>query len=584
MGIFDFFKKKDNNEKRNETSNKKFTKEEVDDLVLTALNLLCDTVSTSEDAKKLIVSKGYEEKQAEIIVSRANQLYLKHFQDKTTNNSENLKESENLTSKKTLNELYAEKNNSKKTLNELFAEKHKSKQPEESASNKTALSDVSDIFTKNQKGIEDSKFNTTQFQNEACALALWKLKENNLKPNVAIYELKKVGLNDKQINLILERVNKHLNQDVNDSHSINSGIDDAKFNDEGYQNEILDYAQKLYFQNNHRYETVQQELFKDGLSPKQVKEVICKLEKRNSEMVNEFQQELDSGRIIEIKITPNPEHTKENVDKDQVDKYIGYGAYQMERGDLENALELFDKALELDENATLAYANKGSLYSLKNENEKALFFLNKALDIEPSHKEILDNKVELVFEMFKENKFDESQFINEIKGVLVNDPENPNALIYVIQFYLKNNHINDAVISVKRLFSNYYSENIAIQLMLDTFDKLTENEALEQFASMEIEVTDEAEYQLYYNKGLYLKGKRKYEEAIRVFDKLNKIKVFSWNYYQMAIMKNLEGKTDESLELLKTTFGLEPGLQEDAKNFPELQNLWSHPKFIEITG
>lgn len=432
--------------------------------------------------------------------------------------------------------------------------------------------------------IDEALFNSTQFQNEVYALALWKLEGNNLKPNVAIYELKKVGLNEEQINLVLERVKKHLNQEVNDSHSVNSGIDDAKFDSEVYQNEILDYAQKLYFQNNHRYEIVKHELFKDGLSSKQAEEIVSKLENKNSEMINDFQEKLDSGIITEMKIKPNPEHTKGNVDKDQVDKYIGYGAYQMERGDLDNALELFDKAIELDETATLAYANKGKLYYEKNESEKALFFINKALDLEPKHKQILDNKVDLVFEMFQENKIDEFKFINEIKGVLINDPENPNALIYVIQFYLKNNQINEAVLSVKRLFLNYYSEGITIQLMLDTYGKLTENEALEQFDLMAIEVTEEAEYQLYYNKGLYLKGKRKYEEAIQVFDKLNKIKVFSWNYYQMAIIKNLEGKTDESLELLKTTFGLEPGLREDAKNFPELQNLWPLPKFIEITG
>lgn len=431
--------------------------------------------------------------------------------------------------------------------------------------------------------IDEALFNTTQFQNEACALALWKLKENDLKPNIAIYELKKIGLNDEQIKIILARVKKHLNQELNYAHSANSGIDDTKFNNAAYQNEILDYAQKLYFQNNQRYEIVKNELFKDGLSSKQAEEIVSKLEKKNSEMVNDFQQELDSGRIAEIKITPNPEHTKGNVGIDQVDKYIGYGAYQTDRGYLDNALELFDKAIELDENATLAYANKGKLYSLKNENEKALFFLNKALDLEPKHKQILDNKVDLVFEMFQENKMDESQFINEIKGILVNDPENPNALIYVIQFYLKNNQINEAVLSVKRLFLNYYSEGITIQLMLDTYGKLAEKEASEQFYLIENEVNEEVKYQLNYNKGLYLKGIKKYDEAIQVFDKLNKVKKFSWNYYQMAIMKNLQGITDESIELLKTTFSLELGLKEDAKNFPELQNLWSNPKFIEIT-
>lgn len=440
-----------------------------------------------------------------------------------------------------------------------------------------------DFFKSKKQGIEDSVFNSDQFQNETCALALWKLKENNLNPNVAIYELKKVGLNDGQINFIIEKAKKYLDYDLNNSYSTNSGIDDIKFRREDYQNEILDYAQKLYFQNNHRYEIVKHELLKDGLNTNQADEIVCKLQEKNSQMVNEFQEKLDSGEISEIKIKPNPEHTKGNITEDQVDKYIGYGAYQMERGDLDNAMELFNKAIELDENATLAYANMGKLYSLKNDNLKALHFINKALEIEPNHRQILDNKIDVIYELLVENKINQTEFIDNVKDVLQIDSENPNALIYIIQFYLKENKVENAVDSVKKLFTNYYSENITIQLMLTAFSKLTEEQALKQFDIIENEVNEEAKYQLKYNKGIYLKGIGKFDEAIQLYDNLNKIQEFSWNFYQMGIMKNLQGKTNECLELLEITFSLEPELKEDAKNFPELQNLWTNPMFIELT-
>lgn len=440
-----------------------------------------------------------------------------------------------------------------------------------------------DFFNKKQKGIKDSKFNSTQFQHEICALALWKLEENNLNPNVAIYELRKIGLSPEQIDFVIEKTKTFLNKDLNVSQPHNHGVEINKFRSEDYQKEILEYAQKLYFQNNHRYEIVKHELFKDGLNREQADEIVEKLEKRNSEMVDDFQEKLDSGFISEIKIHPNPEHTKGNVDKDQVDKYIGFGAYQMDRGDLDNALELFDKAIELDEKATLAYANKGKLYALKNDNEKALFFTDKALDLEPNHKQIIDSKVDIVFDLFQESKIDESEFITHIKDILVKDSENPNALIYIIQYYLKNNQIDVALQSVKNLFKNYYKEHVTIQLMLDTIGQLSEEEALNQFDLIEKEVNEEAKYQLNYNKGLYLKGIGKFDEAIKLYSDLNKVQEFSWNYYQMGIMKNLQGKTDESIELLKTTFNLEPELKEDAKNFQELENLWSNSKFIEIT-
>ena len=106
---------------------------------------------------------------------------------------------------------------------------------------------------------------------------------------------------------------------------------------------------------------------------------------------------------------------------------------------------------------------------------------------------------------------------------------------------------------------------------------------MKQFDIIENESGEEAKYQLKYNKGLYLKGIGKYDEAILLYDQLNAVQPFSWNYYQMAIMKNLQGKTSECLELLKTTFELEPELKEDARNFPQLQNLFANPEFINIT-
>ncbi|WP_294247475.1 hypothetical protein, partial [uncultured Chryseobacterium sp.] len=64
-----------------------------------------------------------------------------------------------------------------------------------------------DFFKKKKQektGIENLKFNSVEFQNHICALALWKLKENNMNPNIAVYEMKKVGLNEEQVHIILE--------------------------------------------------------------------------------------------------------------------------------------------------------------------------------------------------------------------------------------------------------------------------------------------------------------------------------------------------------------------------------------------
>ena len=166
---------------------------------------------------------------------------------------------------------------------------------------------------------------------------------------------------------------------------------------------------------------------------------------------------------------------------------------------------------------------------------------------------------------------------------MTKDSINPNALIYIIQYYLKQNQTELALKSLKKLFVNYYKESITIQLMLNTFNQLSEEETLIQFTEFKSENNAEANYQLNCNKGLYLKGSEKLDEAIKVFNELNTIQKFSWNYYQIAIIKNLQGKAEGCLDFLETTFSLEPELKEDAKNFPELQNLKSNPKFIELT-
>lgn len=88
MGIFDFFKKKENNQR-------KLTKEQVDDLILISLNLLCDHVSTIEDVEKLLKEKGLDDRQIYIIASKANELYQKHFVDKTDKSQNNQAVSDN---------------------------------------------------------------------------------------------------------------------------------------------------------------------------------------------------------------------------------------------------------------------------------------------------------------------------------------------------------------------------------------------------------------------------------------------------------------------------------------------------------
>ena len=58
-----------------------------------------------------------------------------------------------------------------------------------------------DFFKKKTIGIDDTTFNSTEFQTEICHLTKRKLEEHNFRPEIAVYELKKRGLDDTQIKI-----------------------------------------------------------------------------------------------------------------------------------------------------------------------------------------------------------------------------------------------------------------------------------------------------------------------------------------------------------------------------------------------
>ena len=634
MGIFDFFKK--SNKQQDDSSAKKFTKEEVDTLVLTALNVFCNGVSTADDVMAMLKGKGYDDRQALVITERAQSLYDKHFAEK-------------------VQETLPVKN---KSLNEIYAEK--------------------------------------------------RLQHNGVLPTTKFTK--------------------------------------EQFNTEQFQVEMVALAESTYFQNNQNIGTVKHVLLKEGLSPAQAETIITKFSALNKNRVNEFEDKLASGEISIGAITPNPAHQPGNVDATQIDKYIGYGAFQMQNQNYSNAIELFNKAIELGDQTGLAYANLGSVHHELGDYQKAIeaydrsiqlnpkdarFFVNKALSLQelndneaailnykksieidqnnatalnnlgvllisnnnyaealpyfeqvlklhPNDSDALINKVsalirvdldqaltlyvsidqaidlteieiqlidtllgkdpENVVSSFLENRYQstknaryiklqalvlykidklagfellsnylalhptdrmaidlkvnfafellatigEHKFIHAIDECLVMDSQNPTALAYKVQTLLKQQHISAALDKVEQLFAIHYPQQYVLTLFNQVYSKLQKEEALARFESFANQLDSDAKYQLGYMKGLYLKNFKDYDEAIALFSELNEERKFSWNYYQIAIMENLRGNVEKCLLNLKRTFELEPELKEDARHFHELENLQHNPNFLSL--
>ncbi|MGH1334517.1 MAG: hypothetical protein ACRBFS_00200 [Aureispira sp.] len=88
-------------------------------------------------------------------------------------------------------------------------------------------------------------------------------------------------------------------------------------------------------------------------------------------------------------------------------------------------------------------------------------------------------------------------------------------------------------------------------------------------------------YQTEYQKGLELKSKHYFKEAIALWTSLNKLQEFSWNYYQIGILQNLLGE-EQCLQNLKKGIEMDAEIKEDAQSYPELDNLRTNPIFLKM--
>jgi len=116
--------------------------------------------------------------------------------------------------------------------------------------------------------------------------------------------------------------------------------------------------------------------------------------------------------------------------------------------------------------------------------------------------------------------------------------------------------------------------------VVDQYKTVEETSALAENLKLEVPGQD---YNIDYRKGLYLRGKKRYDEARDVFHSLNTQMEFAWNYYQLALINNETGNSQGCLEYLERTFELDPNLKRDALNLPELAALQGDRKFIQLT-
>lgn len=80
-----------------------------------------------------------------------------------------------------------------------------------------------------------------------------------------------------------------------------------------------------------------------------------------------------------------------NIGKD-LEELNEIGKTLIDEGKYEEAIECFDKALELDPTYIRAYNNKGCVFEALNKHEEAIECYDKAIELNPDDHETYNNK------------------------------------------------------------------------------------------------------------------------------------------------------------------------------------------------
>jgi tetratricopeptide (TPR) repeat protein len=124
-----------------------------------------------------------------------------------------------------------------------------------------------------------------------------------------------------------------------------------------------------------------------------------------------------------ILIFPNQIVFGQNQTDPLIREWSAIGISLMQEGKFIEAIEYFDKILEIEPNDSIALGNKGAALTQLNRHKDALLIYDKALQLDPTNTNILNNKAATLFNI---GKIDESlQTLDEILEI---EPGNANVL------------------------------------------------------------------------------------------------------------------------------------------------------------
>ena len=245
-------------------------------------------------------------------------------------------------------------------------------------------------------------------------------------------------------------------------------------------------------------------------------------------------------------------------------------------GKRKEAIEFLEQEYEHTKNSKLLRIKADFLY---NRNQyQAIAAYEEYLEINPNDAEAIEYRMILLSQTNQE-----VDFTKEIDRILAINPNSKNALFNKGYRLYAENRVEEALECYKRLYNLDKGNMEYVSYLLLAYGKMYAPEKLDDFAKELQEGNPDERYNIEYQRGMYYKAAKEYDKAILIFESQNQEYEFAWNYYQIAIIENVRGNTEQCFKYLKKTFELDPNLKDDAKQYHELQNLWENERFRALT-
>ena len=248
-------------------------------------------------------------------------------------------------------------------------------------------------------------------------------------------------------------------------------------------------------------------------------------------------------------------------EREELNYYYNRGDTFFDLGKFEDAIQNYDKAIELDSNVNSAcYYNRGTAYFSLGKFEDAIQDYNKAIDLNPNDDLSYSNRGNAYFSL---GKFEDAiQDYNKAIDLNPNDESvyynRGVAFIYLNEYEKAIENLSKAIDLNPNKDSTYYNRGIA-------FTNLSDSEkAIKDFNKAIDLNSNNASY--YNNRGTLYINQGNYDEAVKDFSKAIDLNpIFTFGYSNLGNLYNNLNKYEKAIKNLSKAIDLDPNFS-DAYN------------------